>query len=797
MTQQRPKNNRLPAIVVRLTTWALTWALALALPLSGQKVARSSKPSLSVGRQLNMVMINNRPTPLFWAEGLADPADLELYEKLGLNTVLIRIRDLKPESQKRHRALLDRASEKGLSAMIALSPGEWEGEGLPVTPLDAGYRAAVQRFVRQAVSQFKGSPALMGWLVEGVDPLQVSYSDRDFQGYLQVWYKDLDSLNQAWGGILDEWYQVTLAAAVALDKKKIGGWGIASIDLACYYRQAYQDLLAVWAREVHAVDRDHLMLAGIQNSYKTMISVPGEYDGMVIGLYPGLVENDPLTHNVHGVDIARQANRFVAVPTFNISGGVTPTQLSSWIAEAVVHGAGGFACWNWDILKQREDLRQTLTANIKFIEDQNLCPLSPLPRVAVIYEPFAPGYLVNGRPIYGYMAWVAMGEPADLFFSLRTGTAYGQVDYISEEMLSRSKLDNYGVILAPQALYLSPESQQALGAYVANGGVLVADFGVGMYQAGGTPLRLTPTLQQIFGIREITDVTKRDKANFAVWTPHPLFPSLKQGAVTSGIQGDATFSGLMGVPSLETDVVPVLARPLLGTAAPGILLRQVGKGFGIYTATRLWQNWLPGSRLFAEFHGDLFSRGSEIRLIQPQGFLAPAEVALYADGSIGFLNKEAGVGEVAVQDATGALYQAPSTVQVFPGPQGPTGCRLLFARGGMTLAKRLPVKIVPMDGSVIVRVKQYGPDQIELWVYGQGATISPREGDLEVTGQGKTKLLLLVENGRYRVASKSHHQLTVQDLESGSTLQLLQSAAKIGLAFEVEVKATRLLLRPG
>jgi hypothetical protein len=624
------------------------------------------------------------------------------------------------------------------------------------------------------------SPAVIGWIVEAVDPGQVVYSDADFQAYVRDWYRDLDGVNQTWGSVLSQWQLVVPSTVLALDQAKPTGVGVASLDLARYQQAVYRDLLAVWATELRGRDRNRLLIAGKQSFYRALVSVPTDYDGLAPALSPGVVENDLLAHNIHGVDIARRANTFIALPEFRVTGADPPDQVIGWGREAMLHGACGFGVTEWATVKGSTPLGEALKATLSQIRDQKLGPATPAARAAILYEPFAPGYVVRDEALYGYFRTLRSGEPADLFFGLRLGTRYGQFDYLTEDMLVRAPLDQYGVILAPQAYYLSPESQAALAGYVERGGALVADLGVGQHQAGGKADTLPPLLKSLFGVQAITEL-KEESANLAAWVSTAAFPSLIAGTATSGADRGRAFGGWVGHVVAEVDVAPLLSRTHRGEPQLAVLARQRGAGLAVYAPTRLWQYWLPGFDLFDEFHGDLVARRSAVQLLGSPRLVGESEVALYADGSVGLLDRTAGLDRVAVASPAGVVYAAPEAIQALRGPA--PGCEIAFGGTGLLRATPIPVTIAA-EVPIAVQVSKYDATGIEL----------------QVTADAPARLRLTVAGGAYPIAAGSRHQLTVEQLDTRQASQLLAtadgSAAGTSVSFTLTAKSARLVLSP-
>jgi hypothetical protein len=264
-------------------------------------------------------------------------------------------------------------------------------------------------------------------------------------------------------------------------------------------------------------------------------------------------------------------------------------------------------------------------------------PQQPLARAAILYEPIAGGQMRNGRGLYGYLDGVTPGEPTTLFSALRDGTRYGQVDVLASTSLGEANLSQYGVIFAPMALYLKEEVQLALQAYVLQGGALVADSGVAMYQAGGQIASVPTIMQEMFGLR-YADLSQ---------------PEAEPGTIQQGSPGEAGEAGQLGqagvvtptrpeglgaivdpqvrkfVDLLQTwlgrkDVATYLGSEFNARGGMKFRVRDYGRGFAVYVPTFLYENWDRSDPRFADFHAVLLSRRADVEVI------APGEDGIYA-----------------------------------------------------------------------------------------------------------------------------------------------------------------------
>ncbi|MFN4179012.1 MAG: hypothetical protein ACK4I8_01760, partial [Armatimonadota bacterium] len=222
-------------------------------------------------------------------------------------------------------------------------------------------------------------------------------------------------------------------------------------------------------------------------------------------------------------------------------------------------------------------------------------------------------------------------EPASLFFSLRFN-GWGTVDAITPFELTPEVLSRYRVLFAPVAAYLEPTMQANLTNFVANGGVVVADLGLGAFQADTPFQTLPPLLRDLFGLTIIRRlvVGPSVRTNMVVVQPHPLFPNLPQGfEIGNAIGAFGPVLGLM--PAARAHYWALLTVARTGKrivkegekvrALPGIperaavLINNYGRGYAVFASTFLWTIWSPRDVGFDLFHGALLERGSALRVI--------------------------------------------------------------------------------------------------------------------------------------------------------------------------------------
>jgi hypothetical protein len=174
--------------------------------------------------------------------------------------------------------------------------------------------------------------------------------------------------------------------------------------------------------------------------------------------------------------------------------------------------------------------------------------------------------------------------------------------------------------------------QANLANFVANGGIVVADLGLGAFQVEAPFQTFPPTLQELFGLTVIRRlvVGPSVRTNMVVVRLHPLFPNIPEGfEIGNQIGAFGPVLGLM--PAARAHYWALLTVARTGKrfvkqggevrALPGIperaavLINPYGRGYAIFASTFLWTIWSPRDVGFDLFHGSLIERNSALRVI--------------------------------------------------------------------------------------------------------------------------------------------------------------------------------------
>ena len=758
-----------------------------------------------------------RPGPFVFAYDLQGPGAATIAAAIGLNTIHLQVGaehryDLSPI-----RSQMAEAQQLGIKVIVALPtipPGP-----LGITATDADFASYVRTFVGDIVTGLRDEPALAGWAMADYLQDALRYTDQEFAEYLQQRYGSLELLNAAWNTTFADWSTLPMTPAVELDDEEPFAVGRPSVDLADYQRETYTRVLDFWAQQVRALDADTPLLTGRIAFYRSLTAVPDSYDIVVPAISPAELEADQLAHNVHAIDIARQAGRFEVIRTLHVPiPGESLYQsnvLEQWIGQAALHGAVGIGLDNFARLVASQllptislpitaDQRTALASSelariVRAALERKVFTVQPRANAAFLYEPYAEGHQLQELPVYGYISGFSEDEPNNLFVAFRRGGCFGLVDYLTPAALRDSSvdLDHYSFIAAPLSLNLPGEVVARLSDYVRDGGVLVADLGAGTYQSGSWQ-RLPAKLGQLLGV-EVMPMLRAEVGDFSFGRTSEHFPSMQPPLKSQGtfmlhkaarkshdvIQSRErtgrvdelrpySFGGPTGFAKLLPGTMPWAISKIeyddnLGQMFSGIVLHEYGLGLGVFCTTRLWANWAPGDPAFQAFHYDLWARRAAYELHTPGLFAGEIELCT-GDDSFWLLNlgRDMTLAEIIAHQANNRIY-AGGFCQFSATDRQPSGRRsgrvvvtVPVPRLRLTKVMALPVEIKPHYGEVSAVLFTCRPDLVDLQVAGSGAALrSSRSSGWQLGYGAPTPVRITLRAGEYAIAPLSRHQVEV------------------------------------
>ncbi|PQV65079.1 hypothetical protein B1R32_10286 [Abditibacterium utsteinense] len=668
-------NFAAPSFFVKARCLLLFLALCLSFFVAdGPKPARAQEvetaPPVSAGKK-----------PLFWADGITQIEDLDDYQKLGLNTVVVHLTwatsptgEVSSQSLAPQRAFALEAGKRGLQIIYALpaAPGGMEG-AFRISADSEAYTALWTAWLQNAVVALRDTPHLIGWMLPD-DPRGLAiFDDIGFGRWMNQNYANTDVVNRQWNANFESMDDVSISDVEALATAWKGDpspsaaeiqsgqsqitrratkndWAFhpAALALAHYKWDAYRALLTTWVGAVRGEDSNHLIFSGRTPDYAQLLSLPAGIDIAVPDLSPGIAENDIVTHNPQSIDIARRGGKFGVLPLLSprsaadLPASALPDLTRRWMEEACTRGARGVGFDSFENLQEVPGLSAAVSASITQLSKPDALRIwgeAPVNTLAVLVAPLADGLTAQfgtppnrfSRGLYGFGDDLVSDEPSNLIWSLRWGTAFGGVDYLSPDDLAETTLDKYTTILAPQVLSTPNEASDQLASYVNNGGILLGDLGMGALQNGGQANALPPALSSLFGIPGGFELRPLS-FNLNGIAPHPLFPGWSDmiqkrpglsvtmgngpdGAAFSGPTG-MTYGPLTASPSASIFAMGPRIAQNLGRInriySTGLTINGVGRGYALFAPFRLWSNWQPGHVGFDLFFGDLTSRGATL-----------------------------------------------------------------------------------------------------------------------------------------------------------------------------------------
>lgn len=735
-----------------------------------------ASPALSAGMK--------NESPFTFMYGLEPHSALEVTEAFGLNTLYLEIPPSALEDLDPYVQLVRRAHEHDLKVIIGLPTCLYER--YRVSPYDEEYLGTSAEVIAYIVSVFSREEGVSAWATGHSLERYIDYNDRDFQVYLRRIHPTLDLLNSFWGSSFPTWPEITLQRAEAVDAQAPAGVGRARMDAAHYRMEAFHDIMAHWLAAIRTHDAYRPVFTGRVTLYRSLVSIPDGYDVVCVSMPPDILEPDIFSHNVQALGMARRGGRFQTLQVLRVPlPGSRPYDANSmhgWIRQAALHGAVGVALEDWPMMHEA-GLPVVRALAQAFSEAwpgvlwgiENRCP------VAVISSPYAEGFQVTAQPIYGYIKDLFPGQPSRLITSLRLGTRFGMVDYLSITDLVRTDLNDYSAILAPSCLDLPAAAAGVLDEYVRRGGVLVSDIGFGLFQTGSWLVLPTP-FDRAGGIIEMDDLKERAGHPYVVGE-YDFLPSVRRGMrAVGGVTAERlsgphmatarrpyAVKGLSAEAVLSDGTFPVAVTTARQDARGvpwfvGLFAGHWGVGHMLQATHPLWADWPLTDEFSEALHYDLFVRRARYELIQKPLLCQEMQMAVTPRGVVLHNTMRQGaMAEVGVFGTGQQVYHG-AINRVVPTVSGSQGSVMLVAwvpGQDMLAVRRTPLVVQPHSDEALVEVERYDSEGVVVRLNGPGARILQRGlRGLEISNARTGRMRVVLGNGEYAVAPGSVHRVT-------------------------------------
>ena len=767
-----------------------------------------------------------KPGPYLFMYGLCgfDEAP-RTARALGLNTLYIDLPSDAPNQLADIKNEARAAKKAGLVVILGLPTTL--SDAYKCSPYNRIYTRTVTEWITATVTGLKDIPNLVGWGTGHDLETCISYTDDDFRTYLRGAYPSIDDLNASWGKQFPNWSGVSMELTAAVDLGQPFDVGRATVDLADYKRNTYSQIMALWAQAIRAADPEpsHWLFTGRIPLYRSLMSVPDGYNVVCPSAPIDGLEKDPRTHNVHAVDMARRGGKFQAIPTLRFA--LPPSELyrdgvlRTWIREAGLHGAIGVGLQDFErlnALTRLDDAVKRLGEDVREGLKGATFACEPKPSIAFLYEPYAAGALVGTQPVYGHIVKLIEGEPENPYYAFRTGTAFGPTDYIALEDLPLKDLSSYGLIIAPMALRIPDVVGKQLTDYSFNGGTILADIGLGMYEAG-TWKHPPASMVRIFGELTLENL-KSLAGELTVGEPNRYFPSLVPGMAAKGTFAMQAKGGTVGGKryaisgwSGQTLLPPgasVVAhfnhffgkdkRPRFS----GILGIPTGAGLTAFATHRLWAYWLPDDPMYMAFHYDLCSRGARGQVLG-EGLWAGAVEASFGEQAAYLFNttKRELSANVAMFDTGDRAYTNAFTSftaalhDIIGRRAGTVVLTVDLPPQRISECHSIPLTVQPYAGEAHVLLDDYSPQQVAFHIAGDGAGINTRREAKEVfTKAAVTRVRVTLSAGVYSVAPGSRHQVTLVPDRGDTVTDTLTADDEGRLQFSQDITRAAVTITP-
>lgn len=755
--------------------------------------------------------LDGRPTLLTWAFGLQSPGQLPAYRQAGFNTLYL---DLDPTvNEPAARTLATAAAREGLHLIVGLDPLARAAGAGRVAADDADGLRGASDWLAQTVERWRDTPGLTAWALPHELEERLDLPPGEFAPWLAAQYGDPLNLAAAWGQPIPAGTVATPAMALTIDATRPGRLGRATLDVARWQASTLSNLLRGWARTIGGIDPARPVLGGRMSRGRTLLVAPVELAGLQPSQVPpapdALLPAEPLEL----ATLASQTGRYA--PCVCLDGGLPAPLLIGQARRAAAGGLAALSFYDWSALQADPARLAAVTEVLAELDAAEVAAYAPQAGAAVLLSPWAAGPAEYGSGWYGYSP-LGGDEPAGLVDLLRGGTRFGPLDVLTPRDLvvvdaggaalaPRTELLRYGTIFAPAAWFLDEAQIEALTQYVEAGGTLVTDLGVASEGFRGPRPGMMPQMAGLLGVaplalREVAEVVlpaglrARMARVLPGEDPWALVPAGAPGpgsvviaektdlapgltpldnvgprAARAQLAAPASFCAPLGGSRVIARQAEIAARRLEDISVAGWFETPTGRGRTLFASGLLWAGFGPDDPLFAPLHDGLMrykaplevvsdvvpggtwaARGADRLWLErraPQAGLVvvdlPSDDGRVLGGGLNFLRRQNLAGEPGVEPLVNRFTT-------------------LLGAGEWRLAEALPLTAWPVDMGGAVSVVRYGPDEIELWVYGPGDSLASDGTQVRVAAPAATEVLLRLDSGVYALRPGSQQRARLE-----------------------------------
>lgn len=741
---------------------------------------------------------------LAWAFGTVALDQLEEYHNAGLNVLYLELGQGADEA--RQRRLARAAADRGMQVILGLNCLDATRPDESLDPSDAEAVRATTDWLAGVVADWRDTPGLLAYALQHEAEDRIAWTQPALAAHLAAVYAVPANLNALWGSALNSFGEVTPEAIAELDRAAPSGVSPASFEVARWRLETANRLIGRWVEAVHAADPTRPVIGGRAARLRELLNAPSSLAGLQpsVDAY-GLGHRRP-EYPVEAVSIAHQNGRYAVIPVLDAN--APPAELDDSIPLCVGRGACGVSFSSWAALADGRERLGLVRMRLGEARRQGWAAFRPSGTAAILTQPYVRGPAAGRRDLFGYGAFGG-DEPAGLLELIRRGTRFGLLSILTPRDLQTTDLSRFAVVFASSLFELHERDLADLEAYVAGGGRLFADLGIGCLGPPGDLAAMPEPLAELFGL-EVSDVRPlheralhdpRDFDRLMATAPgEAVFPELDANLSHPGslrfLRRSYVFPSIIPVeytspqlsrtlllapaafvhPGEETRVVAEQAQsPERRDGRPavcGLSIHPHGDGLGLFWGTFAWQGWGPAEPTFTAVMESLL--GQQPPLVLRGEPLIPAAIRIARGDDGVFLENLTGQDLALEFDLAGyepSLYAGGLNLirrpELLPdGPQpgrsrwGFVNRRLVdLAPGETRYNAASPLQLWPQQAAAAAELELYSPDRLELTVYGSGGTPGrSTAGGWIVPDPNWTEVHLIIGDGPYRLEPGELHR---------------------------------------